>query len=117
MNWEKLTQKAREAVLDARDRGTKAGHPEITPEQIPTGYTWRQYQFHRSAITGQLTPSLSGLHYLLTNVAYIVYVAIGDDGRPTEVPPLLPTTDEERQRWEAGRQRRAERLTRKARGG
>ena len=53
----------------------------------------------------------------LTNVAYIVYVAMGDDGRPTEVPPLLPTTEEERQRWEAGRQRRADRLTRKAREG
>jgi uncharacterized protein (TIGR00369 family) len=53
----------------------------------------------------------------LTNVAYIVYVALGDDGHPTEVSPLLPTTEEERQRWEAGRQRRAERLTRKAREG
>ena len=29
---------------------------------------------------------------------------------PSEVSPLLPTTEEERQRWEAGRQRRAERL-------
>ena len=32
----------------------------------------------------------------LTNRAYVVYVALGDDGRPVEVPPLLPTTEDER---------------------
>ena len=53
----------------------------------------------------------------LTNQAYVVYVALGDDGRPTEVPPLLPATEEERQRYEQGRQRQAERLARKAREG
>ena len=51
----------------------------------------------------------------LTNQAYVVYVALDDDGRPVEVPPLLPTTEDERRRWEQGRQRQAERLTRKAR--
>jgi uncharacterized protein (TIGR00369 family) len=51
----------------------------------------------------------------LTNRAYVVYVALDDDGRPVEVPPLLPTTEDERRRWEQGRQRQAERLTRKAR--
>jgi acyl-CoA hydrolase len=51
----------------------------------------------------------------LTNRAYAVYVALGDDGRPVEVPPLLPTTEDERRRWEQGRERQAERLTRKAR--
>ena len=51
----------------------------------------------------------------LTNRAYVVYVALGDDGRPVEVPPLLPTTEDERRRWEQGRQRQAERLARKAR--
>ena len=53
----------------------------------------------------------------LTNRAYVVYVALGDDGRPTEVPPLLPTTQDERDRWEQGRQRQTERLVRKAREG
>jgi uncharacterized protein (TIGR00369 family) len=51
----------------------------------------------------------------LTNRAYVVYVALGDDGRPVEVPPLLPTTEDERRRWEQGRERQSERLARKAR--
>ena len=51
----------------------------------------------------------------LTNVAYVVYVALGNDGRPTEVPPLILETDEERRRGEQAQQRRAERLARKAR--
>jgi len=50
-----------------------------------------------------------------TNRAYVVYVALGDDGRPVEVPPLLPTTEDERRRWEQGRERQSLRLTRKAR--
>jgi len=51
----------------------------------------------------------------LTNVAHVVYVALGNDGRPTEAPPLILETDDERRRWEQARQRRAERLARKAR--
>jgi uncharacterized protein (TIGR00369 family) len=51
----------------------------------------------------------------LTNVAYVVYVALGNDGRPTEAPPLILETDDERRRWEQARQRRSERLARKAR--
>ena len=51
----------------------------------------------------------------LTNQAYLVYVALGDDGRPTEVPSLILETKDERLRWEKGKQRQAERLARKAR--
>ncbi|MGE0321895.1 MAG: acyl-CoA thioesterase [Polyangiaceae bacterium] len=48
-----------------------------------------------------------------TNTAHLVYVAIGDDGRPTEVPPLLLETDEDHQRWAAGKRRQQERLERR----
>ena len=47
-----------------------------------------------------------------TNTAFIVYVALGDDGRPIEVPRLILETDDERRRWaeaEARQQRRLER--------
>jgi len=47
-----------------------------------------------------------------TNTAYLVYIALGDDGRPAEVPRLILETDEERRRWaeaEARQQRRLER--------
>ena len=45
-----------------------------------------------------------------TNTAYFVYVALGDDGRPTRVPPLLLETPDEQRRWQAGHQRQARRL-------
>jgi acyl-CoA hydrolase len=34
----------------------------------------------------------------LVNTAHMVYVALGDDHRPTPVPPLLPTTAQEIER-------------------
>jgi uncharacterized protein (TIGR00369 family) len=47
-----------------------------------------------------------------TNTAYLVYIALDENGRPTEVPRLTLETDEERRRWveaEARQQRRLER--------
>lgn len=48
-----------------------------------------------------------------TNSAYIVYVALGADRRPTGVPPLLLQTDDERRRFEQGRLRQEARLARR----
>jgi acyl-CoA hydrolase len=45
-----------------------------------------------------------------TNSAYLVYVAIDDAGRPTEVPPLILETDEDRRRNEEAKARQAARL-------
>lgn len=47
-----------------------------------------------------------------TNWAYVVYVAIDGGGRPQPVPPLIPETDEERERFERGKDRQAHRLRR-----
>ncbi|HEY7850918.1 MAG TPA: acyl-CoA thioesterase [Ktedonobacterales bacterium] len=41
--------------------------------------------------------------------SHLVYVAIDDEGRPTQAPPLLVQTDDERERWRAAEQRRARR--------
>lgn len=49
----------------------------------------------------------------VTNRAFAVYVALDERGRPAPVPPLRLETDEERLRWEQGRQRQAERLARR----
>lgn len=46
-----------------------------------------------------------------TNSAYLVYVALDEQHRPTRVPPLLTESDEERKELEAGRLRQAKRLT------
>lgn len=48
--------------------------------------------------------------------AYLTFVALGDDGRPTEVPPLLARTNEEKRRMEEARRRREGRLARRGRG-
>ena len=44
-----------------------------------------------------------------TSSAYLVYVALDSEGRPTEVPGLLAETGEEKRRCEAAKQRRARR--------
>jgi acyl-CoA hydrolase len=45
-----------------------------------------------------------------TNHAYVVYVALDDEGRPVSVPPVLAETPEEQARLEAGKERQAQRL-------
>ncbi len=45
--------------------------------------------------------------------AYLTYVAIDQDGRPVEVPPLSVETDEERRRQREGKARRELRLAEK----
>ena len=45
-----------------------------------------------------------------TASAYTTFVAIGGNGRPTEVPPLILETDQDRRRHEAARIRRERRL-------
>jgi len=45
-----------------------------------------------------------------TASAYLTFVALDDEGKPSRVPPLVLETDEDRRRWEGGESRRAERV-------
>lgn len=49
----------------------------------------------------------------LTNTSFVTMVAIDDTGRPSPVPPLELTSDEERARHEAARLRMEERKARR----
>jgi acyl-CoA hydrolase len=49
-----------------------------------------------------------------TSTAYLTFVALGDDGRPTAVPDLKPETTEQRRRWDEACVRRQQRLAAKA---
>ncbi len=48
-----------------------------------------------------------------TNTAYFVYVALDENGQPTEVPPLICETEEEKARFQRAAARREERLKRR----
>lgn len=48
-----------------------------------------------------------------TSTAYLTFVALDANGKPTELPPLVLETDEERERAEAAGERRQARLARK----
>jgi acyl-CoA hydrolase len=45
-----------------------------------------------------------------TNSCYVTYVALDDKGRPTEVPPIVPETADEKRRYERAAKRRATRV-------
>ncbi len=51
-----------------------------------------------------------------TNSAFLVFVALGADGKPAPIPGLILETEAERQRWMQGAQRQADRLARTRRG-
>ena len=45
-----------------------------------------------------------------TNSCYVTYVALDENGRPTEVPPVVPETPDEKRRYERAAKRRANRV-------
>jgi acyl-CoA hydrolase len=58
--------------------------------------------------------SLAGTERLI-NRAYLVFVALDDDGRPVPIPPFAPVTEEEKQEWDQAKKRQDRRLA--AKGG
>lgn len=49
----------------------------------------------------------------ITNTAYLVYVALDDNGKPQPVPQLIAETEEHKQRMEQAKARQAYRLAQK----
>lgn len=77
----------------------------LTAEVSYVGRTSMEAEVHVEAenpISGERT---------FTNDAYLVYVALDDQGQPFEVPALIPETDEQRERMQAGKARQAYRLS------
>jgi uncharacterized protein (TIGR00369 family) len=76
----------------------------LNAEVSYTGHTSMEAEVHvvaENPITGKRTH---------TNTAYLVYVALDDRGRPTEVPPLKAETEEEKRRMEEAAARQKRRL-------
>jgi uncharacterized protein (TIGR00369 family) len=77
----------------------------ITAEVSFVGRTSMEAEVHVEAenpITGERTH---------TNTAYLVYVALDEQGKPVPVPGLIPETEEQRRRMEDGRARQEYRLS------
>ncbi|GIU77124.1 MAG: acyl-CoA thioesterase [Bryobacteraceae bacterium] len=45
-----------------------------------------------------------------TNSSYLTFVALSPEGKPREIPPVIPETETERRRWREAGERRAQRL-------
>lgn len=76
----------------------------LTAEVSYVGRTSLEAEIHVTAenpITGECTH---------TNTAYLVYVALGENGNPVTVPGLIPETEAERQRMQEGKARQEYRL-------
>ena len=76
----------------------------LNAEVSYTGRTSMEAEVHvvaENPITGKRTH---------TNTAYLVYVALDDRGRPTQVPPLKAETKEEERRMEEAAARQKRRL-------
>jgi len=50
-----------------------------------------------------------------TSSAYLTFVALDDEGKPTAVPPVIPETPEQKRRYEEAGRRRIHRLEMKER--
>ena len=81
----------------------------LTAEVSYVGRTSLEAEVHvvaENPITGERTH---------TNTAYLVYVALDENGMPVPVPALIPETEEQRQRMEEGKTRQAYRLAQRER--
>ena len=79
----------------------------LNAEVAYTGRTSMEAEVHvlaENPITGERTH---------TNTAYLVYVALDHEGKPTIVPPLMAETDEEKQKMEKAKERQERRLKQK----
>jgi uncharacterized protein (TIGR00369 family) len=77
----------------------------LTAEVSYVGRTSMEAEVHVEAenpITGERT---------FTNDAYLVYVALDQDGNPVPVPPLIPETEDQRLRMQDGKARQDYRLS------
>jgi len=79
----------------------------LNAEVTYTGHTSMEAEVQvvaENPITGERTH---------TNTAYLLYVALDDEGRPTTVPALIVETEEEKQRMEQAKKRQAYRISQK----
>jgi acyl-CoA thioesterase YciA len=80
---------------EIRHRGKSSIHVHVV------AVACRQLDAHRETLVADAT---------------LIYVALGDDGRPIQIAPMILETDEERRRWAEAEARQQRRLQRQAQG-
>ena len=102
-------------VTAAMDRMTFL-HPvhvgQLLTVQASVNAAWRTSMEVGVRVTAE---DIRGGHVLHVSTAYLTMVALGDEGRPTEVPPLEPETPDEQRRAREAQLRRDNRLAERAR--
>lgn len=82
----------------------RVGHIMILDAWVNyTGRTSMEVQ-----VVAKAEDPLTGNQFLTTE-AFLTFVCIDQNCKPVEVPPLLPETDEEKKRFEEGKQRKLDR--------
>jgi acyl-CoA hydrolase len=98
------------ASVDELDFHTPIKLGEIVTLQASLNRAFRSSMEVGVLVTAQ---GLGSAHERRANNAYLTFVAIDDHGRPVQVPPVVPETEDEKRRYEEALVRRDLRLQRR----
>lgn len=109
------TRHARTGVVTASTDSVDFLHPIKVGDSVclESFVSWT----HRSSMeifVKVITEDLMTSKRQIATTSFLTFVALGEDGRPTEVPPVIPQTEEEILLHESGPERHEVRLQRKA---
>jgi acyl-CoA hydrolase len=107
---------ARKPVVTASVDSLHFLHPVLIGELIILRSSVNRV-FHTSMEAGVYvtTENLMTGERLHTCSAYLTFVALDKDGKPTPIPPVIPETEEEKRRYREAAERREYRLARRNR--
>jgi acyl-CoA hydrolase len=107
---------ARRPVVTASVDSLHFLHPVLIGELIILRSSVNRV-FHTSMEAGVYvtTENLMTGERLHTCSAYLTFVALDKDGKPTPIPPVIPETEEEKRRYREAAERREYRLARRNR--
>jgi uncharacterized protein (TIGR00369 family) len=86
-------------------------HPVFVGDlvQLRACLTWTGRTSMEAEVTVTAEDTISG-RVTTTATAYLVYVALDDEGKPAPIPPLRVESDGEREKWRQAEARQAHRL-------
>ncbi len=98
------------AALDSLEFSAPARIGDTLVIKAAVNRAWRSSMEIGVRVTAENSMTQQSRHVVS---AYLTFVALDDEGRPTSVPPLLAETPEEKRRFEKAQDRRSQRLANK----